>query len=235
LIKNSPATILHILSAVRPTFHVIGLPLFPAAVHLGLVLPPPCYPTLIAKTPATLIPWHETPRRESDEPTSGPTRGATAPKRPTRARRCNFTFTYFRASSGLSGDACEQRGFSKVMVFLQPFSSERFFASADEDKTIAEKRKQHHRFSAIVLTKNDVRRQRPEKEKESSEGCRADPRKATTNHGHTDLYCEPSAAQRARTQQARQTRQQQTSGQETKNDPTSGHLKVKILIQPLDT
>jgi len=195
----------------------------------------PCYPTLIAKTPAIFIPWHETPRRESDEPTSGPTRGATAPKRPTRARRCNFTFTYFRASSGLSGDACEQRGFSKVSVFLQPLSSERFFASADEDKTIAKKRKQHHRFSAIVLTKNDVRRQRPEKEKESSEGCRADPRKATTNHGHTDLYCEPSAAQRARTQQARQTRQQQTSGQETKNDPTSGHLKVKILIQPLDT
>ena len=56
----------------------------------------------------------------------------------------------------------------KVRVFLQPLSSERFFASADEDKTIAEKRKQHHRFSAIVLTKNDVRRQRPEKEKESN-------------------------------------------------------------------
>ena len=74
-----------------------------------------------------------------------------------------------------------------------------------------------------------------QKRKKTSEGCRADPRKATTNHGHTDLYCEPSAAQRARTQQARQTRQQQTSGQETKNDPTSGHLKVKILIQPLNT
>ena len=60
------------------------------------------------------------------------------------------------------------KGLSRVRVFLQPFSSERFFASADEDKTIAEKRKQHHRFSAIVLTKNDVRRQRPEKEKESN-------------------------------------------------------------------
>ena len=92
------------------------------------------------------------------------------PRRPTRARRCNCTFTYVRASSGLSGDACEQRGFSKVRVILQPFSSERFFASADEDKTIAEKRKQHHRFSTIVLSQNDGRRQRPEKEKESN-GC----------------------------------------------------------------
>ena len=134
---------------------VIGLPLFMLQFTWGCSSLP-CYPTLIAKTPAIFIPWHETPRRESGEPTSGPTRGATAPKRPTRARRCNFTFTYFRASSGLSGDACEQRGFSKVSVFLQPLSSERFFASADEDKTIAEKRKQHHRFSAIVLTKNDV-------------------------------------------------------------------------------
>jgi len=61
------------------------------------------------------------------------------------------------------------KGFSKVKVFLQPFSSEQFFASDDEDKTIAEKRKQHHRCSAIVFIKNGVQQQRPEKEKVSNE------------------------------------------------------------------
>ena len=93
------------------------------------------------------------------------------PKQPTRARRCNFIWTYVRASSGLSGDACEPRGFSKVRVFVQPLSSEQFFASDDDDKTTAQKQKQHHRLYAVVLSKNDVRRQRPEKEKESN-GCR---------------------------------------------------------------
>ena len=109
-------------------------------------------------------------KRRQERATSLPAqkRSQNGPRQPTKAHRCNCTFTYFRASSGLSGDACEQRGFSKVRVFLQSFSSERFFASADEDKTIAEKRKQHHKFSTTVLTKNDVQRQRPEKEKETN-------------------------------------------------------------------
>jgi hypothetical protein len=46
---------------------------------------------------------------------------------------------YFHASSGLSGDAPEQRGFSKVKVFVQPLSSEQLFASADETKNSATK------------------------------------------------------------------------------------------------
>ena len=64
----------------------------------------------------------------------------------------------------------QKNGFSKVRVFVQPLSSEQFFASADENKTSGEKRKQHNRFSPIVLTKNDVRRQTPQKENESN-GC----------------------------------------------------------------
>jgi hypothetical protein len=62
------------------------------------------------------------------------------------------------------------KGLSRVRVFLQTLSSERFSARDNVDKTIAEKRKQHHRFSTIVLSENDGRRQRPEKEKESN-GC----------------------------------------------------------------
>ena len=87
-------------------------------------------------------PWRQTGQAaasKSDKPTRAQRKNV--PKQPTRARRCNFTFTYFRASSGLSGDAREQRAFSKVRVFVQPLGSERFFASAHEDKTIAEKLK----------------------------------------------------------------------------------------------
>ena len=62
-------------------------------------------------------------------------RSKSIPKRPAKTHRCNVTFTYFRASSGLSGDAREQGAFSKVRVFVQPLSSEQFFASAEEHKT----------------------------------------------------------------------------------------------------
>ena len=44
---------------------------------------------------------------------------------------------YFHASSGPSGDAREQRGFSKVRVFVQPLRSEQSVASADETKNSA--------------------------------------------------------------------------------------------------
>ena len=67
---------------LKPTFAVVGLPLFLSVCSPGGDPPSPMLPTLIAKTVVTFFPWHETPQRESDEPTSGPTKGATAPKRP---------------------------------------------------------------------------------------------------------------------------------------------------------
>ena len=59
----SRAALLYIISTIYTNFSCYRATSLYAAVHLGLFLPPPSYPTLIAKTPATFIPWHETPRR----------------------------------------------------------------------------------------------------------------------------------------------------------------------------
>ena len=80
--RISRAPILYILYTVLPTFWVFGLPLFLGVCSPGGDPPSPMFPTLIAKTVVTFFPWHETPQRESEEPTSSPTKRATAPKRP---------------------------------------------------------------------------------------------------------------------------------------------------------
>ena len=111
LIQFSHQPVLYIMCTVTPTIVLSGYLSFRARVSLS-VLPPPCYPTLWAKTPATLIPWLETPPQEHS----------------LRRKR--------------------QRGQNNCR----------------KTKTAP------HKFSTIVLTKNDVRRQRPEKKKKTN-GC----------------------------------------------------------------
>ena len=99
-------------------------------------------------------------------------RQARAARRPTTVRNCprehvdaNSRKAYFHASSGLSGDTPEQRGFSKVRVFVQPLSSEQLFASADETKNSATNPSGARVDSWRYFSqKNDPGSYRPEKE-----------------------------------------------------------------------
>ena len=70
-------------------------------------------------------------RQVYTHPAKGP---ESDPKWPAKALRRNYTFKAFHAANGLSGNDREQRGFSKVRVFVQPLSSEQFSSSAERDK-----------------------------------------------------------------------------------------------------
>ena len=62
----------------------------------------------------------------------------TAKKRPETAHESTsvqFHFYLFPCIQRALQRQTQKKGFSKVRVFVQPLSSEQFFASADEDKT----------------------------------------------------------------------------------------------------